>query len=74
MIAEIQVDTVPSLFSLRGLARYFDCYDADGKPATDTIREWWHSGKLPPPDVQLSRKAVYWRPETIAAFVENGGC
>jgi hypothetical protein len=72
-VEEIEVCGVRGLFSLRRLAEYFDCYTEDGKPATDSVREWWHAGKLPPPDVRLSRKAIYWKPETIRAFVESGG-
>jgi hypothetical protein len=72
-IQEIDVCSVKALFSLRSLAEYFDCFGEDGKPATETIRDWWHSGRIPPPDVRMSREAVYWKPETIRAFVENGG-
>jgi len=50
-----------------------DCFAEDGKPATDTILEWWHSGRIPPPDCRISRKAVYWKPETIMNFIESGG-
>lgn len=70
---EVQINGVEPLFSLRRLAEYFDCRTADGKPATDTILEYWHSGRIPPPDVRLSRKAVYWKPETISAFINSGG-
>lgn len=71
---EIEVTQTPALFSLRRLAEFFDCYREDGKPATDSVLDWWHSGRIPPPDVRISRKAIYWKPETIRAFVENGGC
>ncbi len=46
--AEIAVTATSPLFSLRRLAEYFDCYTEDGKPATDTVLEWWHSGRIPP--------------------------
>ena len=70
---EIDITTTPAMFSLRRLAEFFDCMAENGRPCTDTVREWWHSGRIPPPDLRLSRKAVYWRPETIKAFVESGG-
>ena len=72
-LIEINISETRPLFSTRRLAEYFDCYTQDGHPATDSIREWWHSGKLPPPDVRISRKAIYWRPETIDEYVRNGG-
>lgn len=72
-IPEIGIVKVCPLYSLRRLAEYFDCYTNDGRPATDTILEWWHSGRLPPPDVRISRKAVFWLPETIEEFVRNRG-
>jgi hypothetical protein len=71
--AEIVISPTAPLFSLRRLAEYFDCYTEDGKPATDTVLEWWHSGRIPPPDLRISRKAVYWKPETIEIFIQNGG-
>jgi hypothetical protein len=55
------------------MAEYFDCKSEDGSPATDTILKWWRAGKIPPPDLSLSQKAVYWKPETVKSFVENGG-
>jgi len=70
---EISISGVTPLFSLRRLAEFFDCIGDDGKPATETIRDWWHSGRLPPPDIRMSKKAVYWKPETIKNFVETGG-
>jgi len=72
-IPEITIVQVRPLFSLRRLAEYFDLYTKDGRPATDSVREWWHSGKLPPPDFRLTRKSVYWKPETIDEFVRTGG-
>lgn len=71
--SEIKIDSVRPMFSTRRLAEFFDCKTAEGKPATDTVIDWWHSGKIPPPDCKISQKAVFWKPETIAAFVENGG-
>ena len=70
-ISEVEIAKVRPLYSLRRLAEYFDCYTNDGRPATDTILEWWHGGKLPPPDFRISRKAVYWLPETIEEFVRK---
>ena len=72
-IPEIQILNLPPLFSTRRLAEYFDCKTADGAPASETIIEWWHSGKIPPPDCKVSKKAIYWKPETIYTFVESGG-
>jgi hypothetical protein len=31
------------------------------------------NGGIPPPDVRISRKAVFWLHETIDEFVRNGG-
>ena len=69
----VEVGTVAPLFSLRRLAEFFDCYDRRGRPATETVRDWWHSGRLPPPDVRMSRKAVYWKVDTIERFINTGG-
>ena len=71
--AEVRVEKVRGLFSLQRLAEYFDCFTEDGRPATDSILEWWHSGRIPPPDCRISKKAVFWKPETIESFVNNGG-
>ena len=46
-LQEVTLEPIKPLFSLRRLAEYFDCYTEDGKPATDTILEWWHSGRIP---------------------------
>jgi hypothetical protein len=54
----------PPLYSIRRLAEYFDC-------STYTLLELWHSGKIPSPDLKLSRKSVYWKPETIKSFIER---
>ena len=70
---DIEINKINPLFSLRRLAEFFDCYTERGKPSTETIRDWWHSGKLPPPDFRLSRKAIYWKYETIMIFVNSGG-
>jgi hypothetical protein len=70
---EIQISAIRPLFSLRRLAEYFDLYTKDGRPATDSVREWWHQGRIPPPDVRISRKAVFWKPETIREYIRNGG-
>jgi hypothetical protein len=72
-IPEVAIEPVQPLFSIRKLAEYFDCYTEDGKPASETILGWWHSGRIPPPDFRISRKAVYWKPETIEIFINNGG-
>ena len=72
-IIEPKIEKIQPVFSLRRMAEYFDCYTENGKPATDTILEWWHSGRIPPPDIRISRKAIYWAPSTIRAFIENGG-
>ena len=71
--SELKIEAVPPLFSLRRLAEYFGCFTDTGSPATDTIRDWWHSGKLPPPDIRMSKKAIFWKPETIKTFVDSGG-
>lgn len=72
-LPEIEITNVRPLFSLRRLAQFFDLYTEDGRPATDSILEWWHSGRIPPPDVRISRKAVFGLHETIDEFVRNGG-
>lgn len=33
----------------------------------DTVRKWIKSGKLPPPDVALSRKTMGWKRSTLVA-------
>ncbi len=71
-IKNIQIEKVNPMFSLRRLAEFFDCYTEEGKPATDTILDWWHSGKIPPPDCRISRKAIYWLPTTIKNFIMSG--
>ena len=40
---------------------------------TATITALRRSGRLPPLDIRLSRKAISWKPEMIKNFVENGG-
>jgi hypothetical protein len=72
-LVELKITEIRPLFSLRRLAQFFDLYTEAGRPATDSILEWWHSGKIPPPDVRISRKAVFWLPETIDEFIRNGG-
>jgi hypothetical protein len=66
----IQKDHV---FSLRQLAAFFDCFQNNGEPATETIRDWLYSGRIPPPDIRISRKAMYWKHETIVNFINVGG-
>ena len=61
------------VFSTRQLAAFFDCYQNNGEPATETIRDWWYSGRIPPPDIRISRKAIYWKHETVLNFVNAGG-
>lgn len=73
MILEPDLREVTPLFSLKRLAEFFDCRTETGEPNTETICEWWHAGRIPPPDLRMSRKAVYWKPETVKSFVENGG-
>lgn len=34
---------------------------------TETVRRWLKAGKLPPPDVALSRKILGWRLSTLQA-------
>ena len=70
---EVEMGSVSPMFSLRRLAEFFDLRSRGGRPGTATVREWWHSGKLPPPDVRMSRKCVYWKPSTIRRFVDSGG-
>ena len=70
-IQEIDITALPPMFSIRRLAEYFGYYNAAGQPSTQTIINWWHTGRIPPPDFRLSRKAVFWRPETILAFVDD---
>lgn len=33
--------------------------------STETIRRWLNAGKLPPPDVAMSRKTMGWRLSTL---------
>ena len=61
------------LISIRKMAELFDLRNENNEPATETILQWWHSGKIPPPDVRLSRKAIYWKGQTIQVFINNGG-
>ena len=72
-VNKAKIESVKPMLSLRRVAVFFDCYTADGKPATDTVLDWWHRGKIPPPDCRISRKAVYWKYETIMNFVNSGG-
>jgi len=53
------------VLSTRQLAEFFDCFQNNGKPATETIRDWWYSGRIPPQDIRISRKAIFWKHETI---------
>ena len=34
---------------------------------TETVRRWIKAGKLPPPDVDLSRRSRGWRVSTLRA-------
>ncbi len=38
-----------------------------GQVSSETIRRWLNSGKLPPPDVDLSRRTKGWRLSTLRA-------
>lgn len=40
---------------------------AELKVGTEAIRRWMKSGKLPKPDVALSRKTLGWRLSTLQA-------
>lgn len=33
----------------------------------EAMRQWMKSGKLPPPDVNISRKTTGWKRSTLAA-------
>ena len=72
-IQNIKIEKIKPLVSIRRLAELFDCYTDKGTPATDTILDWWHRGKIPPPDCKISRKAIYWKYETIKSFIDSGG-
>lgn len=37
----------------------------------ETVRQWLKAGKLPPPDVALSRKTTGWKRSTLAASGVN---
>jgi predicted site-specific integrase-resolvase len=37
----------------------------------ETMRRWLKTGKLPPPDVNLSRRALGWRVSTLRAHGIN---
>lgn len=41
------------------------------KCTTDAVRKWVKAGKLPPPDVALSRKTTGWKRSTLAAAGVN---
>lgn len=73
MDEKIIINEVEPVFSIRKLAEYLDFHKSDGKPATDSVLELWHSGRIPPPDFRITRKAVYWKVQTIKNFIENGG-
>jgi hypothetical protein len=62
-----------SLLSLKQMAELFDVQGRNGRPATETICQWWHSGRIPPPDIKISRKAIYWKKSTIDEFISRGG-
>jgi len=55
---EIKIEPVQPLFSVRRLAEYMDVSEY-------TVLRWWHSGRVPPPDLKITRKNVYWFPETV---------
>jgi predicted site-specific integrase-resolvase len=38
---------------------------------SETVRVWIKSGKLPPPDVELSRRVQGWRVSTLRAHGIN---
>lgn len=42
-----------------------------GGVTSETIRRWLKSGRLPPPDVAMSRKTVGWRISTLRAWGVN---
>jgi predicted DNA-binding transcriptional regulator AlpA len=39
----------------------------------EAVRQWLKTGKLPPPDVNISRKTQGWRLSTLAAAGINIG-
>lgn len=41
--------------------------------SSETIRKWIQAGKLPPPDVDLSRRTRGWRLSTLRAHGINIG-
>lgn len=63
---DVIIQKIEPLFSTRLLATF---YDTD----QDTILDWWHSGRIPPPDHRISSRKIYWKPETIKNHVDNGG-
>jgi hypothetical protein len=40
---------------------------ANTKVCSDTIRRWLKSGRLPKPDVELSRRTLGWKVSTLRA-------
>jgi len=35
--------------------------------SSETVRRWLNAGKIPPPDVYLSRKTIVWKSSTLRA-------
>jgi hypothetical protein len=40
---------------------------ADMKVCSDTVRRWLKTGRLPKPDVELSRRTLGWKVSTLRA-------
>ena len=64
---DVMVEKIEPLFSTRRMAEYFDVDQ-------DTVLDWWHAGKIPPPDHRMSARKIYWKPETINPNCKNTGC
>lgn len=69
----LKIESIKPLFSFRRLAEFFDLQKKNGAPNTQTISQWIREGKIPPPDVRISRSTAYWKHETILNFVRQGG-
>lgn len=46
------------------MVKMFDLRNALGISG-ETMRRWRRDGKLPPPDVEVSRYGVWWKVETL---------
>lgn len=59
-------DRIEPLLSISGLCRVFDC---DRR----TIERMRSAGKLPRPDLTVGSRMPRWKPETVRAWIEQGG-